>query len=357
MTTPNLSLARTKLESVIASGLSKTGPIVQEVLGQLPVDEVTPVKMTSFKVGPHATPMYVTKHAESPLSAHAFGQLMSRTGMPAAYARSLLEESSTEGGEWKARLLEHSMSEFLQHNDERFLVRRLKGQVRGVLSDCYRRLDSRPLLDAFIRSSSELGAVPIGGAATETRVHIRAIVPTIVEPVPGEAMVFGLNWANSDFGAGTYSISAFMLRLWCLNGAVGESELKKVHIGARLADDSTFSDTTHKLDQATLISATQDMVRALLSPQSIETRSELIRAAHSKETSFEQAWRQVGKQLTKATREAVKEAYEGPDTLNMPAGNTMWRFSNALSWVANSDKVDAETRIDLQLQAGKLLAA
>lgn len=357
MNTPNVTtLARTRLEQTVAQGVAKTGPIVQQILGSMPVDEVTPVRETGFIVGDHATPLYSTRIGASPLSSHAFGQLMSRTGVPAAYARTLLEDSAKEGGEWKARLLENTMDQFLAHSPERYLVRRVNGQVRGVLSDCYRRLDSRPLLESFIKASKDIGAVPVGGVATETRVSLRAIVPTIIEPVPGEAMVFGLNWANSDFGAGTYSISAFVLRLLCLNGMVGESQLKKVHIGARLAEDASFSEMTHKLDQATLISATGDVVRALLSPAAIQEREIAIRAAHSRELTFEAAWKSVGKQLTKSEREAVKDAYEGPDTLNMPAGQTMWRFANALSWVANSDKVSDETRIDLQSMAGKLLS-
>ena len=44
----------------------------------------------------------------------------------------------------------------------RHLVRSVGGQVRGVLSDKYRRLDSRPLLEAFAYYLRQaLGAVPI----------------------------------------------------------------------------------------------------------------------------------------------------------------------------------------------------
>lgn len=33
----------------------------------------------------------------------------------------------------------------------------------------------------------------------------------------------------------------------------------------------------------------------------------------------------------------------------------MWRFANALSWVANGNDVSEERRLDLQAAAGKLV--
>jgi hypothetical protein len=38
----------------------------------------------------------------------------------------------------------------------------------------------------------------------------------------------------------------------------------------------------------------------------------------------------------------------------MPAGSTVWRLSNAISWVAGQTK-DAERKLDLQKLAGSVL--
>ena len=40
------------------------------------------------------------------------------------------------------------------------------------------------------------------------------------------------------------------------------------------------------------------------------------------------------KALQKHEADSVVEADNSADTVNMPAGNSMWRLSNAISWVA-----------------------
>ena len=289
------------------------------------------------------------------MSDHAFAQLTARLGVPTLYARDLLQGSREEGSEWKAELLGRALSTHLEHSGERYLVRRVAGAARAVLSDKFKRMDSRPLLDAFIKSVTQLGGHPLSGHATETRVAVRALIPTIYEPVPGEAVAFGLHWGNSDFGAGSYHVTLFTLRLLCLNGLVGEAEIRKTHVGARLEDGIEYSRRTHLLTERALVSATSDVVRGVLGPAAIEERLARIRAVHTEEVDFETAWRKVGKALTKSDKDATLQAFESPDDINMPRGNTMWRFANALSWVANGKDVSEDRRLDLQAAAGRLV--
>jgi hypothetical protein len=49
-------------------------------------------------------------------------------------------------------------------------------------------MDSRPLLDAFVKAVTDLGAHPLSGHATETRVAVRALLPTSYEPVVTSAL-------------------------------------------------------------------------------------------------------------------------------------------------------------------------
>jgi hypothetical protein len=66
-------------------------------------------------------------------------------------------------------------------------------------------------------------------------------------------------------------------------------------------------------------------------------------------------------QLTTATRalpkpvqKSVLDAFESNDVINLPEGNTAWRASNAISWIArNTD--DPELRLDLERAAGALV--
>lgn len=362
---PDLNFARTRLETAINNGLRSAGPVIHQILNEMPEDEIVPARETTIEVADDGRAFYNTPGNDraSLLNQHALGQLVGRAGVPVTYARELLESLQTprvderEANRWKGDLLRHVTNEHLKHaGRDRFLVRRINGTTRGVLSDSFKRIDTRPMLEAFVETSKAMGAVPLSGHATDTRVAVRALIPTIHEPYPGEALAFGLHYGNSDFGAGSFHITMFAYRLWCLNGATGDTELKAVHAGARLADNIEYSRRTHVVTTRALASQTKDVVRALLGPAAIEQRLDGIRKVAAQEVSFETAWKSVGKHLGKADKEAVKAAFESPDKINMPAGQTMYRFANALSWVANGDQVSEEKRLDLQQLSGKLLS-
>jgi hypothetical protein len=341
-----LAMARARLEKVVSEGVAKAGPVIESVLANAPRDSIVQGQGLTFVVEDKRVMM-----VDRPLHNHALAQVVERAGVPLPYARGLVAPEA-----WRQQLLEHTLREHYSHQGGRYLVREAGGQVRGFLSDKYRRLDSRPLLDAFVGGCQQVGAVPFEGVANEVRTSVRAIIPCIYEPVPGEAMVFGLAWNNSDYGAGIYGVSAFALRLVCLNGMVGESQLKQVHLGGKLPDNIEFSARTYASDTKTMVSATVDIVRSTLGPAAIERRVQAIRAAHENETSFAKAFGKIGAALSKAEQTAVKEAFEGTETLMLPPGKTLWRASNALSWIANKTD-DADRKLELQQAAGKILAA
>jgi hypothetical protein len=349
-------IARARLNTVIEKGMASAGAVIDRVLNTIPEDRVvatTAIKglMTAdgeLRVG------FGNADALRGVHRHARRQLCDRLGIPNQYADDLCV--SGEGSAWRRNLFGQTLREHLDHAGERFLMRSVDGQVRGVLSDKFRRLDGRPMLDAFVAGCKAIGAVPTEGVATDLRYSVRAIIPTILEPIPGEYMVAGLSQTNSDFGAGQYAVSAFMLRLVCLNGMVGESGIKQVHLGGRLPQNVELSAETYRKDTLTMVSATGDVVRALLGPAAIEKRMDIIRKAATTETDSAAMFKKIGALLSKGEKEAVKQAYEGDDVLMLPAGQTAYRFSNALSWVANSVK-DEERKLDLQAAAGAIIAA
>jgi hypothetical protein len=345
-----VAAAGIRLAQIVRDGLKKTGPTIERLLSQTPNDALVPATGIDFSVTDRG-PMLAARGQDfgGPLHDHAFKQLASRAGLPGAYATKL-----AAGEPWERELLTYAMGQHLSHSDDRYLVREVGGSVRGVLSDSYRRMDSRPLLEAFVTACQEVGAQPYEGVASDIRSSVRVIVPRVFEPVPGEAIVFGLSWQNSDFGAGAFGISAFVLRLICLNGLVGASELKKIHFGSRL-EDLALSQTTYDLDTKTLASATGDVVRGVLSESAIENRLDLVRRAHTHETDWARAVRGMSQALSKAESTKVREAFEGNDTVMLPPGQSMWRFSNALSWVANSTE-NPDRKIELQGLAGSVLS-
>jgi len=183
------------------------------------------------------------------------------------------------------------------------------------------------------------------------------ILPYIVEPAPGEFMIMGLNWQNSDYGSGAYGVTSFAMRLICQNGMVGSSQIKQVHLGGRLPDSLTFSDTTYAKDTELMASATIDIVRNLLTEGAVNKQAETITRAAETEVTIERAMRGVRNSLNKGEAKHAKELFEGNQAgILLPEVKSEWRFSNVLSWLANEAE-SPDRKIELQTLAGKVIAA
>src|SRR3990167_1708785 len=282
---------------------------------------------------------------------HALSQLAQRAGIPGQYLAGLVA-----GEGWQTELATTVLDRHYNvgEGSTRFLAREVKGEVRGVLSDKYRRLDSRPLVEAFAAECQKIGAVPVDGTVTDTRVALKAIIPTLYEPVPGEVLAFGVEWGNSDYGAGTHALRMFIFRLWCANGATMENAMAQVHLGARLSDDVELSQRTYALDTRTSISAMRDVVSGLLAPAKIEQLREGIRVADEKKVEWKNISSKLAKRLLKGELDEARRAFESDDVINLPAGKSVWRASNALSWIAGRTD-DADRRLELQRIAGEVI--
>ena len=281
----------------------------------------------------------------------ALGQIAERAGVPLAYLRQL---ASPKAEAWQHQLAAQILREHYGNADNtRVLVRSVRGQMRGWLSDKYRRLDSRPLVEALAEESAAIGAIPVDGIATETRISLKVILPEILEPLPGEFLVCGGNWQNSDVGNGTHSFQLYAIRVACSNGMTMENMLKQVHLGGRLSDSIEFSDRTHQLDTAASVSALRDVVRGALGPAARDRLVESIRDAGNREMSRNQL-SQATRSLTKPVQKSIVDAFESSDVINLPPGNTAWRASNAISWIARHTD-NPELRLDLERAAGEIV--
>lgn len=349
-------LARTKLETVVERGKQRARGVMEYVHTHVPEDAIARGKALEWGFAPlvaeGAVPALVMQVGEAPRAVHnhALTQLAGKAGVPSKYLAELVRSPNDH--------LRHLGVEILRthyHDTEaaggRYLVRSVGQQVRGFLSDRYRRLDNRPLLDAFAAACQDVGAVPTDGTVSDVRIQVKAMLPEIVEPVPGEVMVLGVTWGNSDFGAAAYTMSMSVLRLICLNGATMEDVLRNVHLGRRLDHDISYSNRTYALDTAATVSATKDTVRALFSAERRERLVAGIRAAHEQQVEWTRWSRGLGSLLTKAESALAETLFEAADVTILPQGNSLWRASNVLSWLAEQTQ-DTEHRMDLERAAG-----
>jgi len=87
------------------------------------------------------------------------------TDMPVKFLDSLQAVAEPWGRELLAYNLQTVFNRSLQN--KRYLLRSLQQEVRGFLSDSYRRIDSRPVVEALAMAVQENGALPYEGYVTD----------------------------------------------------------------------------------------------------------------------------------------------------------------------------------------------
>jgi hypothetical protein len=350
--------ATQRLEQLIEKGRSKAGEVVRYVIDNQPTDRLVRGDQFHFEADKKDGALIVSLPAGdlSPvrqrLHRHSILQMAAATDLPVKFI-DLLQQTTEP---WAPELLAHNLSTMFQNRFARrqYLLRSLGGEVRGFLSNRYRRLDSRSIVEAFAAAVQEKGAMPYEGYVTDTKVALQAIMPEVYEPIPGEMVAYGLSLENSDFGNGALSVRAYLLRIWCSNLAITQEEMRQVHLGRRLDEATMYSDRTYELDAMTTVSALRDVIAAQLNASALRERMDSIRAAHAKQVDAGSARDLLRKALLKSESHAVVEAYNSTDTHNLPAGNTVWRLSNAISWIAGKTE-DAERKLELMKLAGEVL--
>lgn len=300
----------------------------------------------------NAAPPVVMRVGDDTLRVHsnALAQSAELADIPQAYVSTLAQQDPE-------LLVANLNKRFDRRGATQQLIRSVGKEARAVLSNKYRRLDSRPIVEVLAKQAQNLGLLPMGGIATDLRCGIRLCLPQVFEVIPGEFVMFGLNWSNSDFGKGANSFSSFFLRVLCNNGMVTESALRQIHLGRRLDDDDMMSQRTLELDTATAVSAAEDLVKGYLSPAKVEEKLLAVRAAAAKDVTPQRVDDFLKKHLTKENVAKAKEAYLSADVEMIPPGQNVWRLSNALSWLANAEGMDKESALEMQELAGKALTA
>ena len=348
--------AQAILEDYIGRAKARAAQPIERILTEVPTDHIAQGAVLDFDTGTDGRARVKLGADGSPLVLHdnALSQFADKAGIGMTYLRHLQEQKSP----WAQSLLAHTLKEHAHEvlPSERFLVRSHAGQARAMLSDRFRRIDCRPGLDALLGESQKVGALVSDAVVTDVRASVRVLIPRVLEVSPGEFIVLGLAWANSDYGKGAQSLALFALRVWCLNGATLEQEMRQVHLGGRLTDwEIRYSERTIAADSRATTLAMRDTARALLSPAHMERTTDMIRTAASQAIDVKGKTADLRKRLGKTLADRIAETYTSADVEALPPGNTAWRLSNAISWVAKQDDVDAETRLDLEKEAGAAL--
>ena len=357
------AVLQAKLNKAIEAGRSSAVGVIQRIQNEMPVDRVVKTDGLVFsqengnlvveasemtKVGNGVEGRRSTRLGS--VHRNALSQLATRADLPMAYATTLLDR-----GDWGRDLLAENLNTiFGKTAPQRVLSRAVNGQVRGVLSDSYRRLDARPIIEAFASSCQKVGAIPVEGVGGDLRLSIRALLPMVFKSA-SEVFAFGISIGTSDFGAGALSVEGFLMRLACLNGMTMQEELRKIHIGGRIDQDMQLSQKTYNLDAKAMASAVTDIVQKVLAPERVNGTLDLIGKAATEKIDPATSFRALAKKgLLKRELEAAEDVYRSGGVEQLPPGDTTYRMANALSWIAKTAETP-ERRMELEAMAGEIV--
>jgi hypothetical protein len=347
---------REKFEAMFDQGRAAGMRLIEKVHTEVPKDYLEGGEALSWVRGDGCVRMAGQSMEEHDVRPFALGQICERVGLSTRYARMLTDGSTKVKDGSSEGLLAYNLGQLYgPRKEDRYLVRTVHENVRGFLTDRYKRMDSRPLLDSFAAACQKFGLVPVESYGSDTKVTMKAMLPMVFEPVPNEVMAFGVGWSNSEFGNGTHSVWGIMMRLWCTNFAITEVGFRQVHIGSRLSADTLFSSRTHELDMEATRSALNDIVAMAVEPKQIEATCKVIQVANEQQIDPKEMLKELSKRLNKVEVDMVKDRFTALDVEQLPPGNTVWRLSNALSWVAGNMVEDVDRKVELMREAGKVL--
>ena len=286
---------------------------------------------------------------------NAVGQLGERFGVPARYLREL-----AAGSEWQKGLAATILN---QHSTwtkrTRTLVRTVGNEVRGVLSDSYRRLNSETIIMSFLETANKYGGQLADGFMDATRVYMEVLMPeTIAIPTAKNGIVemaFGARLSTSDYGDGALELRAFLMQGVCLNGMCRDSVMRKVHLGVRLPENIALSQRTYELDTKTQASAIRDLTKSIFSKESITKRALEIQGASAMEVDMEKELKSL--QKGKMSKDEVKGVEKllmanRPDD-GITGESTLWKLVQGIT--AHSRELEPRRARDLQEIAGDLM--
>lgn len=343
--------ARAKMEALIEQG-RRTGPrLIEEVQAQVVEDYIVRGTALDFQPTEDAMKVAFADHRMG-IGKFALGQMLEAVHMPRAFYDRLMN-----AGDWGREHAADTLNK-LFHNQmpEQRRIRAADDRVRGFLSPAYMPRDVPMLVDAFFKACGKVGAMPFEGRLTETKFNFRVILPMVFEPVKHEVCSFFLNFSESEFGDGATVLSGGILRLACTNRATFENAMRKVHLGSSSkAEGITWSrDTIRKMTAATAAQL-GDAVEQQLSPAAVNRTLDVIRRADAEKVDPWKVGEFLKKHCTKDEARQIVDVFNSPDVVNMPAGQTRYRMSNAISFFANGVD-DGDRVLELQRLAGAALA-
>lgn len=333
------SRAKERLSELLERGRAQGQALMDRLVSEVPEDHKVPHHLIQYF--PHennVTLSFYGDERERPIHPHALGQMCQKSGVPKRYADLLLKEG-------QADLLAKNLNirfgrmQPTRNGVPNFLMRSVGGEVRGFLSDRYRRWGSMDIIEAFAAVAQKCKAMPIAAVVTDTRMYVKVVLDKLFD-AGKDFFLYGMCLQHSDFGDGALSMKSCLTRLVCDNGMLGEDGMRRIHLGARIGDDLELSERTYQLDTKTMASAVADVTGAMLQEDRVKRNLARVEALSGKVIDAEEKLEVLRKnsRIDKGEKEQIAELYRSAEVVKLPPGNTEWRLVNAISLFAQSNE-------------------
>jgi hypothetical protein len=311
------------------------------------------------------------------LHPHALGQICGKVKLPLSYVQYLNKYPT-----WGVRLVCENLNELFQltpfqKQDDKpaqFLLRTVGSTVRGFVSRRYAlHLSTTPLLGRFDEYAKEFGAKPIGADWSDVRLQLHTALPYVYTPFKEQNVLIGMSFFNSDFGAGTFSVSPSVLDIdrgfsmvlpqLSLGATMSADLFKKIHLGPMLQQrdlNNMNSDRAKRVDEVSV--SMRNNMRQRLSPDFCDSVCRAIAKAQDTDTTWGTIRRSLATALLKEEIEQLEAKYKARDA-KLPVLEvdedglpiiTNWWASVAVAELA-AQTLDPDRKIELQQAAGKFI--
>lgn len=304
-----------------------------------------------------------------PLTNYAHGQLAEVLDIPKKYYDRMAIE--------RPALLAENVNTWLRKDpDNSRMLRTLDGRVRGVLSPKYRPLDNFDLAQTVLPALIEKQAQIVSSELTETRLYIKAILPSLSDELPaglafgtghnrvgGEGLdrgkvVSAIVISNSEIGAGALRIEPSVFTTWCTNLAImAQAAMRKYHVGRAhdvMESNEIFRDETRIADDRAFWMKVRDVANAAFDEKFFHAAIADMRRAADRPIKSDDLVVVVERTVREL---ALPQATNTGILKHLAAGGdlTQWGLSSAITRVAG-DVADYELATSLERAGGQVLA-
>lgn len=296
------------------------------------------------------------------ITEYAHQQIASRLQIPWKYYKRLLADHPD--------LVIDQVNTLFYREPQTRLFRVLDGKVRAFLSDRYLRVDNHQVLQntlpAVLKGSIQTKVLSTN--VTENRMDLKVLftdstlehkittargVDRVVHP--------GFRISNSETGQGSLRCDAFFFDDYCENGCVfGKSDLvsfQRNHLGAKLQSNEDFeieSDVTKQLGDKYIMSAINDVIKALSSQQHVAAMVDRLRSAATSTPAAHPL--KAAELAVKQLDLSEKEGESLMETFMRDGDFTQYGLSAAVTEIANKSDIASYNRAnELETIGGQII--